>query len=270
MLSAIEEARLITLVSKIARDAGALISSHYQNHIQVDVKSDHTPVTIADIQASQLICSKLKSLNDWPIISEEENIADFDNRKHWQNYWLIDPLDGTKEFIKGNGEYTVNIALIHQHSPILGVVFAPEYDQLFTGARHQGAIMKTPEGSQKLQREPSRANNQKWHIISGRSLPKPRFNKLLTQIPYSTITDMGSSLKVCHIAAGLADLYPRFGPTSEWDTAASQVILELAGGCIVDLEGRPLSYNQKDSLVNPDFAAMSTLDVSILEQMKTC
>lgn len=269
MLSADEESILITQVSKIATDAGLLISSHYNSQIQIEFKSDDTPVTIADTEASRFICQGLQSISDWPIISEEEDIADFSIRKHWPAYWLIDPLDGTKEFIKGNGEYTVNIALIQNHRSILGVVYAPEFNQLFTGGLHQGATMETPEGSSKL-RISQQITTRHWHIISGRSLPKPRLNRLLSKIPHSQVTDMGSSLKVCHIAAGFANLYPRFGPTSEWDTAASQIILESAGGVLVDLNGESLTYNQKDSLVNPDFAAMSHLDVSVLEQMKTC
>ena len=190
-----------------------------------------------------------------PILSEESLPADHATRRAWTRYWLVDPLDGTKEFVKRNGEFTVNIALVEEHRAVLGAVYAPVLDRMYSGAVGLGAWRADAGGPP----QPIAVRAHAAVAAARRRQPQPSdtaSSRPTSQaLPPHEITDMGSSLKICLVAEGAADIYPRLGPTSEWDTAAAQAILESAGGRMIDVAGRPLRYNSKDDLLNPHFLA---------------
>ncbi len=240
----------------IAKNAGDEILRIYNNNdVNISVKPDDTPVTDADIASHNEIVKGLTSnFSQFPIMSEEANIADWEQRKLWQTYWLIDPLDGTKEFIAKNGEFTVNIALIHEGQPIAGVVYAPALNKNFYGARNIGAWVETEGDIQTL--PVNTQSNQHLTVVGSRSHPSPQLQEYLTQFDDYQLTSVGSSLKFCLLAEGIADLYPRLGPTHEWDTAAGQAVLEAAGGKVTEFNSTtPLRCNQKPSTLNPFFLA---------------
>ncbi len=257
---------ILQQVIVIAREAGQAILGYYHQDLIVQQKPDHSPVTEADLAANRVIQTALSAAFPWPILSEESTVPDFDIRQSWDLYWLVDPLDGTKEFIKGNDEFTVNIALIAQGQPILGVVYAPALDQLYYGSHETGAFVVRDNHTKALavREDPS----DDWHLITGRSAPKPRLKRFIAQTTISQVSHLGSSLKICHIAEGLADLYPRLGNTCEWDTAAAQVVLEAVGGHLVDFDGQPLRYNQDASLLNPEFIAIGFLNPALIRTLK--
>ena len=239
----------------IARAAGVAILEVYRTDFTVARKSDDSPLTEADRAAHDVIVRSLAELDrDIPVLSEESAPEDHATRRNWSRYWLVDPLDGTKEFLKRNGEFTVNIALVEGHRAVLGVVYAPVLDRSYFGAVELGAWRDEAGGApqaiavQRTARSPLK-------VVGSRSHPAPELADYLAALGPHEITDMGSSLKICLVAEGAADLYPRFGPTSEWDTAAAQAILESAGGRMIDKAGRPLRYNSKDDLLNPHFLA---------------
>lgn len=241
-------------VVQIAEAAGQEILKIYNSGFTVQEKADHTPLTEADLAANTIIKMGLAALDvAYPVMSEEE-VVPYAQCQHWQTYWLVDPLDGTKEFIKRNGEFSVNIALVHQHQAVLGVVLAPVLETTYVASRGNGAYKYAQQDVVKMQvsevSEPLR-------ITASRSHPGPSTQAYLSKItevigPHSFVP-MGSSLKSCVVADGLADIYPRFGKTSEWDTAACQVIVEEAGGVMQTMQGEPLRYNTKESLLNPEF-----------------
>lgn len=239
-------------LEQIARDAGAAIMEIYQrDDFDVQLKGDDSPLTKADLAAHHVIVEGLRQLNvQYPIISEESADIDWELRKHWHRYWLVDPLDGTKEFIKRNGEFTVNIALIEKGEPICGVVYAPDLDAMYIGERDNGASLNG-QPIQVGQNAP-----ETLRVVGSRSHPSQETTDWLEQLgkPYEMVP-MGSSLKICLVAEGKADVYPRLGPTSEWDTAAAHAILAAAGGSVTTLQGEPLLYNQKESFLNPYFIA---------------
>ena len=243
----------------IAHEAGARIMQVYRGEIAITRKDDNSPLTLADIAAHNIIESGLKKLTpDLPILSEESASIPYTTRAAWDRYWLVDPLDGTREFIKRNDEFTVNIALIEEGKPVIGVVFAPAKDLLYYAATGHGAFKQEPdEAAVKIC---CRALDLSNLIIAGsRSHSDKRMQAFLANIernhlPPKLIT-MGSSLKICLVAEGKADVYPRLGLTSEWDTAAAQCVLELAGGSLIDMDGQAFTYNTKDSLLNPEFFA---------------
>jgi 3'(2'), 5'-bisphosphate nucleotidase len=250
-----EQRRLLDAVCDIARAAGRAILEVYGRDFTVSRKGDNSPLTEADRVAHTIIARDLKALDDAiPLLSEESAPEDHAARRSWSRYWLVDPLDGTKEFVKRNGEFTVNIALVVDGRAVLGAVYAPVLDRLYFGALAQGAWradgLATPYAIavRKTAASPVR-------VVGSRSHPSPELGQYLARLGPHEITDMGSSLKICLIAEGAADVYPRLGPTSEWDTAAAQAILESAGGRMIDLAGRPLRYNSKDDLLNPHFLA---------------
>ena len=250
-----ETRRLLAAVRDIARVAGVAILEVYRTDFTVARKSDDSPLTEADRAAHEVIVRSLAELDrDIPVLSEESAPEDHATRRSWSRYWLVDPLDGTKEFLKRNGEFTVNIALVEDHRAVLGVVYAPVLERSYFGAVELGAWRDEAGGApqtiavQRTARSPLR-------VVGSRSHPAPELADYLAALGPHEITDMGSSLKICLIAEGAADLYPRFGPTSEWDTAAAQAILESAGGRMIDKTGRPLRYNSKDDLLNPHFLA---------------
>lgn len=247
-------------VIQIAMDAGAAIMEVYETDFDVENKSDNSPLTQADLAAHDLIINALKQLApEIPILSEESEAIDAGVRNSWQLYWLIDPLDGTREFVKRNGEFTVNIALIDKHSPIMGVVYAPATDLLYFAAAGYGAFRQIKNHA--AYPIHTRAFSIERLIVAGsRSHSDHQVQRFLNNIHTATgavpeLISMGSSLKICLVAQGSADVYPRLGPTSEWDTAAAHCILKEAGGDIVDEAGQELRYNTKQSLLNPHFFA---------------
>jgi len=242
-------------VVNIAEVAGHAILSIYASGFTVQDKADHTPLTEADLAAHTTIKAGLEALEiQFPVLSEEEVIP-FKERQSWSTYWLVDPLDGTKEFIKRNGEFSVNIALIHKHKAVLGVVFAPVLEVTYVASQANGAFKYNKQG-EAVKMQVSKVGDS-LRITASRSHPGARTQAYLDQLsdklgPHSFVP-MGSSLKSCVVADGLADLYPRFGKTSEWDTAACQVVVEEAGGVMQTMQGETMCYNTKDSLLNPEF-----------------
>jgi len=241
---------------KIAERAGEEILHVYNTGFEVTHKDDASPLTQADIAAHQIISQGLSTLEPvMPILSEESSPPDYSVRSTWPRYWLVDPLDGTREFVKRNGEFTVNIALIEGHEAILGVVHAPVGGETWYGSRNNGAwIKKGNEHPRRIQAR-SPQPDAAYIIIRSRSHPSDRLQAYLDKLgPHETLS-LGSSLKTCLIAEGKADFYPRLGPTSEWDTAAAHCVLREAGGDITDTNMNPLQYNTKESLLNPEFFA---------------
>lgn len=239
----------------IARAAGAAIMEVYGREHTVELKQDRSPLTDADRAAHEIIRAGLAALPDaLPLLSEESAPHELTRRREWTRYWLVDPLDGTKEFVKRNGEFTVNIARIEHHRAVAGVVLAPARGLLYYGAIGRGAWLQTADA---LDRpiEVRREAAAPLRVVGSRSHPSGELAAYLAALGPHEIVPMGSSLKVCLVAAGEADLYPRLGPTSEWDTAAAQAILESAGGRMIDRAGRPLRYNTKDDLLNTHFLA---------------
>lgn len=249
--------RLLQQIAAIARDAAEAILLVYGQDFDIERKQDHSPVTEADLAAQAVIAAGLDKLDDvLPLISEEARAAPWSQRSQWQRYWLVDPLDGTREFIKRNGEFTVNIALIENHQPVLGVVLAPVTGELYAAARGEGAWLQRHAGED-WQRIGTRALSEPAMVAGSRSHGGAAV-ALLRQLigdGYESLP-MGSSLKFCLVARGDADVYLRRGATSEWDTAAAQSVLEEAGGAVLDLAGEPLRYNRGDSLINPEFIAV--------------
>lgn len=246
---------LLNEVIAIARGAGELILSVYHADIEVYEKQDHSPVTQADLLAHQHIVSKLAQLTpELPILSEESANIPWEQRQHWGEYWLVDPLDGTKEFIKQNGEFTVNIALIVAGIPVLGVVYAPAMDTLYFAAKGLGAYKRSQKSAMTKITIASKHPTEKWRVVGSRSHASQETQDYLNALnaPYEFV-EMGSSLKICLVADGTAHLYPRLGPTSEWDTAAAHAVVLEAGGSIRHLDEKWLTYNQKESLLNPYF-----------------
>jgi len=242
-------------VVMIARETGEEILHYYngERDCEVTQKPDTTPLTEADLAANGVVVESLGLLTPHiPVLSEESDIPPFATRQTWETYWLVDPLDGTLEFIHRNGEFTVNIALIHRQEPILGVIYAPVDDVLYYASRGHGAYKRVennrPQAITCRSLEP-----EHFTIASSRSYANPEVQAFITKLGDHELIIKGSSLKSCLVAEGRADLYPRLGPTSEWDTAAAQCIVEEAGGRITDTAMRPLRYNTKDSLLNPQF-----------------
>jgi 3'(2'), 5'-bisphosphate nucleotidase len=237
----------------LAKRAGAAIMEVYVGNIEVTAKSDTSPLTLADLRAHELITVGLNQLTpSWPVLSEESSAVAFVERATWRTYWLVDPLDGTKEFVSRNGEFTVNIALIHDHVAVLGVVFVPVREVTYSGASGLAAYrqhgMLSPEQIQvaELAASPVR-------VVGSRSHRGEALDDYLARLGPYTMVSMGSAVKFCVVAEGEADLYPRLGPTSEWDTAAAQAVVEAAGGVVCRLDGERLRYNTKESLLNPSF-----------------
>jgi len=246
----------------IARTAGAAIMRIYAGDFAVERKDDDSPLTAADLAAHRAILDGLHVLTPQiPVLSEESaEQAGWDERRRWARYWLVDPLDGTREFIKRNGEFTVNIALIHEHQPVLGVVFAPALDEMYW-AWHGGHAYFIHAGQSGKVELHTRQRGVPLRIAGSRSHADPRLSTALGKLGAHELCPLGSSLKFCRTARGEVDLYIRYGLTSEWDTAAGQCVLEQAGGGVTDFAGVPLRYNAKQSLLNPDFLAFGDSSV---------
>lgn len=253
-----------------ALDAGAAALDVYSGDFEVEEKSDHTPLTLADQRSHEIIASRLKSIGI-PVLSEEGRDIAYDERKGWQHLWIVDPLDGTKEFVQRNGEFTINIALVENGLPVLGVVFVPVKDDLYFAVQNKGSFFVKGEkifalgknvsaGQLVAEAQPiplSGLPARPFTIMGSRSHASSELSAFVEKQkldhPDLNFISAGSSLKFCLVAAGLADMYPRTGPTMEWDTAAGQAVVEMAGGAVVEFEsGRPLGYN-KESLLNPWF-----------------
>lgn len=256
-----EENRLSALLPQIvelARRAGlAAMQVYSELSPAVEYKPDRSPLTQADLASHHIIVDGLTRISpEWPFLSEESAEIPFERRRSWQRFWLVDPLDGTREFLQRNGEFTVNIALIEKGRPILGVVGAPAMDKLYYAARGAGAWKA--EGGFVTPICVGRPADGPIRLVVSRSHPsgKENLSRWAGRGPHACIR-LGSSLKFCLVAEGAADLYPRLGPTMEWDTAAAQCILEVAGGRVVDLEGNAMVYN-KPLLLNPGFVALGS------------
>jgi 3'(2'), 5'-bisphosphate nucleotidase len=244
-------------VAEIAAEAGRAIIEVYEQDFEVEEKEDRTPLTEADLASHRIIRDALAKLTpDIPLLSEESSDIDYDTRADWFQYWLVDPLDGTKEFINRNGEFTVNIALIRNHDPVLGVVHVPVQGITYTGVVGKWASRQDADGRSEHIRV--RVPCPETAVVVGsRSHANPRLQEILGGIGPHELISMGSSLKFCLLAEGKADFYPRLGPTSEWDTAAAHAVVAAAGGKIVTLDGAPLRYNRKISLLNPEFLVIA-------------
>ncbi len=242
-------------VCGLAERAGqAILDVYHRDDVEVEQKADHSPLTAADLASHRIIVDGLRALTPTiPVLSEESADISWDTRRQWSRYWLVDPLDGTREFLKRNGEFTVNIALVDGHSSVMGVVLAPVTGDLYYASAADGAHARRDGKTTVLE---TRQPPSPLVVAGSRSHGSERQATLLSGIGEYTKWAMGSSLKFCLIARGDADLYLRAGPTSEWDTAAAHCVLEQAGGAVTRLDGTPLSYNTKESLLNPEFLAV--------------
>lgn len=245
-------------VVEIAKQAGGKIMQIYaSDDVRVDQKQDNSPLTAADMAAHHAIVERLQKLSpDVPILSEESRQIPYQERSAWSLYWLVDPLDGTKEFINKNGEFTVNIALIQHGIPVLGVVHVPAQDRTYFACQGNGSFRQDADGEAQAIRV--RAHQpEKTFVVGSRSHRGASLDAMLDKLADYEMLAMGSSLKFCLVAEGKADIYPRLGPTSEWDTAAAQCVVEQAGGKVTDLSMQALRYNTKDSLLNPHFLVIA-------------
>jgi len=237
----------------IARDAARAILTIYYAGFDIEEKEDKSPLTDADLASHNLIVERLRALTpDIPILSEESVKLPFEERASWETYWLVDPLDGTREFIKRNDEFTVNIALVHQHKSIIGVINVPVLNIDYYGWQDGGSF-KAEGGAANSISVKKISSDEKLTVASSRSHGSEMLQQYMAKLGDVEILRMGSSLKFCLVAEGRADIYPRLGPTSEWDSAAAHCIVEQAGGYITRTDMSPLEYNTKDSLLNPFF-----------------
>jgi 3'(2'), 5'-bisphosphate nucleotidase len=244
---------LLTDVVALAREAGAAILEVYAGDFDVTRKGDDSPLTVADLRAHRLITAGLERLTpEIPVISEEAPAPPLAERRHWPWLWLVDPLDGTREFVERSGEFTVNIALIHREVPVLGVLHLPLADVDYYAAAGSGAFRQGRDGvAARIAARPRIEGTPR--IVASRSHRGSRLDGFFAQVGAHDFRPLGSAAKFGLIADGSADLYPRVGPTSEWDTAAGQAIAETAGARVVDRDGAPLRYNARETLINPDF-----------------
>ena len=242
------------VLDAVAAASTAILEVYATAH-GVEYKADESPITRADRAAHDILAARLSLLTpSIPVLSEEAEAAhDFAVRRAWPELWLVDPLDGTREFISRNGEFTVNVALIRGHEPVLGVVAAPALGLTYYAARGHGAFRaQTESGAEPIHVRPAA---DPLVVVGSRSHRGDSLDGLLARLGPHEMRPMGSALKFCLVAEGSADFYPRLGPTSEWDTAAAQAVLEVAGGAVTTLDGSPLRYNQRDTLLNPHFIA---------------
>lgn len=263
------EERLITL----ARDASSAILDIYETDFYVETKTDSSPLTLADTAAHKIIVKGLRELTpDIPIISEEAVLPEFSERSKWPMYWLVDPLDGTKEFVNRNGEFTVNIALIAENVPLVGVVCVPVQDRTYVGnTSTMDARVYSAAGERQVKSRRFSEKPMEIKVVASRSHVSNELRAYLKSIDeifsgVETIS-MGSSLKLCALADAEADIYPRLGPTSEWDIAAAHAVLVAAGGQIYVSDGSPLTYNMKEDILNPNFIAVGDSSLSWAESL---
>jgi len=239
-------------IKNIAVKAGDLIMEIYNKDFQIDYKDDKSPLTEADTKSNELICNKLQELYpNIPLMSEENKQTDYEIRKDWEYYFCIDPIDGTKEFIKKNGEFTVNIALIHNNTPVLGVVYAPALNDMYHAKQNEGAF----KNNQPLPLQTNNNPKEKLSVVASKSHLSTETQEFIDNLDTKEIEQVskGSSLKLCMVAEGIADIYPRLAPTMEWDTAAADAVVRCSGKMTYQFENEePVIYNKED-LLNPWF-----------------
>lgn len=251
------EALITPLLSIIEKAAKAVLEVYNDAEgITVETKGDDSPLTIADKRANEIINEGLSKLVfQFPILSEENKMIPYEMRKQYEHYWLVDPVDGTKEFIKRNGEFTINIALIRKNKPVMGLVNIPVQGRTFWAIKNKGAFVVEEGEEQKLQANSYKLTDKNLRVVTSRSHLNDATMNFVNQLNEPTFVPIGSSLKFLIIAEGKADVYPRYGLCMEWDTGAAQIILEEAGGSILQIDtNEPLVYN-KENLLNPFFIA---------------
>lgn len=260
---------LLSKVRSLAKEASRKILSIYEtNETLWQDKADGSPLTAADLASHLVILEGLKRLTpEVPVLSEESATESYEVRRQWRRFWLIDPLDGTKEFIKRNGEFTVNIALIEDGKPIMGVVHAPVLELSYFAVQGGGAFKQTGDAAPIPIRVALHGEYEVLKIVGSRSHSDSRQDSLLAYLGGGGFLSMGSSLKFCLVAEGVANLYPRLGPTMEWDTAAAHCVVLEAGGIVCDGSGDALRYNKAD-LHNPPFAVLAGTDLKLKERLK--
>ena len=244
----------LEVIVDIAQKAGDTIMEIYSRDFQVDYKDDKSPLTEADTKSNEIICEALaKAYPEIPLLSEENKAEEYEVRKEWEYFWLIDPIDGTKEFIKKNGEFTVNIALIHNDSPVLGVVYAPALGDMYKAKKGDGAF----KNGQRLPLEVNETPEKSLRVVASKSHLSEETQAFIDEVAKSTKSieqvSKGSSLKLVMVAEGSADIYPRLAPTMEWDTGAADAIVRESGKMSFQFENNePMTYN-KENLLNPWF-----------------
>jgi 3'(2'), 5'-bisphosphate nucleotidase len=249
----------IDFLVAVAKEAGRAILEVYETDFEVTTKQDHSPLTQADMRSHTIISAALRErYPQIPVLSEEGREIAFEERRKWDSFWLVDPLDGTKEFVKKNGEFTVNIALVREHTPVVGIIYIPVADRVFVADVNEGCWEISSGGRKKLAVSPISPDTP-VRVARSRSHPTPGLEQFLSLIPSHQLINRGSALKFCSVAAGEADFYPRFGPTWEWDTAAGQAIVTAAGGVMLDLSAKPFVYN-KENLLNGPFIVCSSME----------
>ncbi len=248
----------------ICNNAGNEIMKIYDNSdiskMEIEYKSDNSPLTLADKKSNQIICKSLKEqYPKIPILSEEGSEISYEERKKWGKFWLIDPIDGTKEFIKKNGEFTINIALIENNKPIIGIVYAPAVNKYWFGSKKTGSFKL--ENGHKSKIKVNEKVRCPIKVVASRSHKSPKLENFLSNFENYELVNMGSSIKICLVAEGSADIYPRLAPTMEWDTAAAHAVLKYANGSLIDIDtNKEMEYNRKN-LKNSYFIANSTINL---------
>ncbi|HUX91633.1 MAG TPA: 3'(2'),5'-bisphosphate nucleotidase CysQ [Gallionellaceae bacterium] len=271
-LAASPDAELAALVKEIvqlAHTAGAAIMQVYRSEdFGATSKADNSPLTLADLAAHNCIVGGLGKLEPgYPILSEEDANIPYAERSKWTRFWLVDPLDGTREFIKRNGEFTVNIALVENGVPVLGVVYAPVLDVCYYASRGNGAFVQRAAQAAQPIKAVAHASGAAIKVVASRSHSDARTETLLKKLGEHECISMGSSLKLCLVAEGVAHFYPRLGPTMEWDTAAAHAVVDEAGGMVCDIAKQALRYNKED-LHNPEFLVLAKTNSALLKLLR--
>lgn len=252
-------------ILNIAIDAGKEILKIYKKNFNVDLKADNSPITEADINSNNLIKKRLIEIEKNIPILTEESLVNWETRRVWKKYWLIDPLDGTKEFINRNGEFTINISLIENNNPVFGIIYSPVKSVLYYAYKNYGSFKVYTNRNLRSLNNLEKINVVKksysiTRIIGSRSHSNTEFNEWVkSKFTNFELIKIGSSLKFCHLAEGTADIYPRFGPTSEWDIAAGHIILQEAGGKLRSIDNDEILYNTKENILNPYFIAYGNI-----------
>lgn len=261
----IKDITFLKALTDISRQAGEEILKIYHDESRfshVDMKADDSPLTLADKASHIAIESSLQEMSpEIPILSEEGRDISYEERSQWGRFWLVDPLDGTKEFIKRNGEFTVNIALVENGEVVMGCVHVPVTNVTYFAAKGEGAFMKVGnEKAQKIEANSFKMSDKGLRLVCSRSHMTPEVEAYVNQFDEPETVSMGSSLKLVLVAEGKADIYPRLGPTMEWDTAAAQIIVEEAGGKVVESESKEVMHYNKENLLNPYFLVFGRVE----------
>jgi len=270
----VSDEKLLNIALESAKKAGVEVMKYYRDKsFTAKLKADESPVTSADIAANDILMDQLRTLTpDIPIISEEMDALPLAQRQGWNKYWLLDPIDGTGEFILGSGDFAVNIALVENGWPSIGVIHAPDHNFTYYAQNNLGAFKESTtadnHSNQRIQVAEYQANRRITVAISKRQKLHLMGQYLSNNFDFNYVALGSCSLKNCLIAEGRADCYLRIGVTGEWDTGASQCILEQAGGTIIDSELQPLSYNKRESLLNPDFVSLGNQAIPWQEIIK--